>query len=742
MRWISGHTGRFARGTAAVLACLLMAGSCGAVPGDDAAPGGQAEQRTPLTGTDFVQVAAENGLALYVHPATGEFYAEDGQGRRWHSNPPEREKDEIATGFNRTNMDSALIIHTINSKRVVDDTNSTIASVNKGGLTAYRTAGGAVLEYHMPSEKITIPLSVTLAPGGLEVSILTREIREEGDLKLVDCTLLPYMGSAGPDDTGYVILPDGCGTLVEFSPGQTALPAALSYKKTVYGRDAAFSSRSVTSRTEKINLPVFATKTEDTAVLGVVTQGDALTALELFPKGQQSQQTAVHPIMTYRNVDTTIAHEGEWNEKQITIYGTVPTSVERYTVRYYLMGTADYSEIAAQVADHYMAGRDAAVQRPAGAQLTVQMLGAVRKPDTILGIPIRTVYAATTYRQAEQLLEGLKDAGVREMQLVYHGMFAGGLYDKMPVNAQTEGKLGSGGDLKALQSYLRENGIGFYPAADLSAIYRSGNGVSYKQDAIRDVGGGVRELTDYFASTYVADEDGRKWTLLKPGKTGTVYRKFTAALVKKGFATFADVGVENLASNNHRPFFGENKGNDRETAKEARAAAVQTASEQLQGYMAENAAAYLLPYTTDILNAPSASSRQLGFGREIPFYQLVASRFARISSRPVNFETDETAAVLRTIEYGMIPSAYFCGSDTSALANTDANWLYAADGEKLTARCAAILETYGEALRVIAASPMTAHRQTGERVYETTYASGEKIVVDYGNGTVAVKPAA
>ena len=98
---------------------------------------------------------------------------------------------------------------------------------------------------------------------------------------------MPYLGSAGPQETGYLLVPDGSGALLDFSPESKALPS-FQYKEPVYGRDPMGSVLSKSSNSEEIKLPVFAIKTGERTVMGMITEGDALSSIEVFATGSKT----------------------------------------------------------------------------------------------------------------------------------------------------------------------------------------------------------------------------------------------------------------------------------------------------------------------------------------------------------------------------------------------------------------------------------------------------------------------
>lgn len=696
-------------------------------------------QGEALTGDAYVTVAQAGTRRLCVQPATGAFYMEDSAlGQTLYSNPPDLEEDTLASGYNLFSMSSAFILRYIDRKKVTNETNSTVASVRKNGLIVHRTTDGALLTYRCPDLGLTIPITCVLGGEGLEVSILVDQIREEGDYQLLECAFMPYLGSAGPADTGYLVLPDGSGALMEFSP-DSARQSSFQYKKRVYGRDLMESVQSQVSRSEDIRLPVFGVKTAGKTVLGIVTAGDALSSIEVFAKGSKSLHTAVHPVLHYRGTFSRTLFDTSWEKKTAVIVAENAAAIERYTVRYTLMGEADYSAIAAATAAYYRQQTTAGGKgRDTAATLYLQVLGAVRRPTSVCGVPANPVYAATTYEEAVDILKRLKGAGTGGIHVLYQGMFAGGLYDKLPRKAGLEKALGGSSALASLQRAVRDLGGRLAPVADLSAIYVSGNGLSKQRDASRDFAGGSKEIRAFSPITYMEEVDGPSYTVLEPGKTASVYETFTAGLLKEGFDVFADGGIGRLASNNHRHFFGASRFADREEVKRTQQDAAADAAARLQGYMAAYASGYLFPYVTNVYDIPATSSRLDGFTREIPFYSLVASSFAQLAAAPLNGSSDETGYLLRCLEYGLLPSVTVSGKDTADLLETRANWLYAADAAAIVRTVAAIQETYRDALAIVGTEPLTAHERVRDGVYRSTYAGGHTLLINFTDAPVDV----
>lgn len=683
-----------------------------------------------LTGKEYITVKENSLLKLCLQPDTGDFYVEElATGNKTYSSPVDAQADPLAKGYNLMTLQSAFEITYISKNQVTDMTNSLVSSVRKNGLSVYKTAGGAKLVFELPEIGITIPIAIELLEDSIEVSVIVTEIKEEGDYKLLTLTLYPFLGAAAYDKSGSVVLPDGCGALIDFEAGM-ASTTTDTYRKAVYGGNAINAAVSVASETGTLQLPVFGISTDTSGILGIITKGDSLSDIEVYYKGSKNSYTAVHPIFRYRGTTTRTLFDSSWDRKKVTIVADQSSKLEAYTVRYYTMQNADYVAMAKKVAEYY--GSNEKERKSAEATVSVRIPAAARKADSILGIPVKSVFAINDYSAVSAVADKLQSAGINKLNVFYAGAFSGGLYDAMPVSAKPERKLGSKKELKELLSKLEESGAALYPEADLSRIYKSGNGVWQRLNASHDFSGGVKELSDYSpVTTYAATVDPLKYTVLCAAKYDKVYSKFVKGLNKYGFKGFIDVGTDALASDNPH---GKNA-TDCYAAQVLQRDAVANASAKCENYIVKNAAAYLLPFVTGITDAPYVSSRMDGFSREIPFYSLVAGEFAGIWATEINDIENTDVYLLRCLEQGLLPAAYISLKDTSVLSETAADGFFAADADSVTERLSQLIKKAGGALDIIAENALSDHTSK-DGVFISTYADGTRIYGNYNDRAV------
>jgi len=691
----------------------------------------------PFTTSGLESLIEKNGKKLSLDTATGEFvYTDTVSNQSIYSNPVNRADDTIATAYHKLNMDSQLMIRFANDKRVILDQNSAVGSARKDGMKAYKLDNGFRIEYEFVSEKIMIPLEVTVDETGLCVRVILDQIEETGTNSLIDFSLLPYLGSAGMTDEGYLLIPDGSGALVRFTSEKEIVAGGLYYKKDIYGRDPAYDIRAIEHVSQKIMLPVFGVSTQKGGMLGIITQGDAISALEIFSEGVQSENTVVHPYVTVRPIDTVTIHRGEWNESTVQLISTVKAGGFDYEVRYDALAAdeCDYTAMARNAAEHYIrvfAQPDERSSKDSPVMM-VKLLMAVRKPGSILGIPVNTPYPVTTASQVNEINAMLHEEISGPVGMILNGAFKGGIYDKIPLKAKHEPRIG-----KVSSITVPEKDMLFF-SADLISIYRSGNGIRYRADASRSISGGFNQSYDYMKSTFQKNEKGVIWTTLRPARIVEVYEKFANSFNKSGITSLEDTGVSGLSSDNHRTFGKKQSGSDREIVKLVHVEAVKALRGKTKDYSVIFAPAYLLGYVTQTTNVPAASSNWTGYSECVPFYQMVVSRFVPLYGEPVNRIQKRDEYLLRSAEYGMLPQIELTGSETSVLRDTAARDLYNGYFADWAGEIGEWDTKYSEAWDVIRSAYLTGHEITGQYTARSDFSDGSVFELDYSKMKITV----
>lgn len=712
--------------------CLLLSGvlSVQAVPPNLAQPkiGDSIEAVTSYS---------QDGLRLIADPQTGEIRVENEQtGYAWYSNPTDRENDKVAAGFNKMNLSSQLVVTYLDKNGQTDSTNNFVGSIRKSAFTCEKIENGFRFVFTFPSENFVIPVEYTLANGALVCNIPIDEVEESGEDRLCEIQLLPLFGAGASSESGYILLPDGCGALIEFGCSQAKAKVLGGYKSFVYGRDPVLTTTTVVGQTETLLMPMFGVKKDEAAFLAIIESGDALSMVTAMPNNKESSYATVSPTLVYRNTDNAILREMKSSEKSILVYDETPVSLENYTVSYHFLsgGDANYSGMA-QVARRYY--ETLGMDGTAGYTGTyLELTAGARMSDYFLGIPMQRYTAFTTLSQARDIVAYLNDSGVEQIAVKYDSLFSGGEQYKMTQKAKVERKVRDMG-LKAFLSDIANAGNRMFPTVDLLKIHASSSGVSKKNDAVRNVSGGIFTGYTFLRSTTRKDTSAAYYTIAKASVFSDLVTAYCSAMNKRGFTNYADLTSGNLLpSDHHRSVFSKQKPTDRQQVLNTYIATYESITDQSDFLMFDRACGYVFPYATDLTSVPMQSSRYELFTKDVPFVQMVLHGKVAYSSQSVNICDNTDVAMLKCLEYGSTPLFSLVYEGMDRLAASAYNERFSSSYFYWRDQIVAYNTRYELAYKQIAGRTMLQHMEVQDGVYVTQYAGGVSVAVNYTDALV------
>lgn len=133
-----------------------------------------------------------------------------------------------------------------------------------------------------------------------------------------------------------------------------------------------------------------------------------------------------------------------------------------------------------------------------------------------------------------------------------------------------------------------------------------------------------------------------------------------------------------------------------------------------------------------VIGVPVDSSEEDVFERSIPFYQMVTHGYVATTAPAMNTAYDQQSAFLKAVETGSELYYEVMAADPTLLQTTRHNQYYNAS---YSAWKNTILEQYGayaSLLKEIYDQPITGHVRMTDDVYQTVYANGIAVVVNYG----------
>lgn len=681
---------------------------------------------------EVILVAENDRLELHYDTVESQIILKDKLTQEeWRSTPDDIAQDKRATGVNKINRQSDLIVQYHNTSYVTDQVNSYTGAIKKGDFTWELIENGVAIRYYFPKQGFVIPVQYVLEEDCLAASIISEGIEEEvwedpdtdpeKKQSVMNVALLPFMGAAGSDDEGYLIIPDGSGALIHFNNGRTG---AAIYQQDVYGRDDALTIRKAATTTYDVNMPLFGIVRNGRALMAVVENGDYQTQLNAMVNGQLTGYSNAYFAVQYIHMEANTIMPGSEHSTDVMLPTNTFRDMGNFTVRYYPLAAenATYADVAA--AYRAQLGLKESIADAATQQL--EMVASIPSIDTFLGVPYESVRVLTSYEQAAQTLRDFAAEGLNDLTLRYTGWSKQSVRGKMVTGLDLDNRLGGKKAFDGLRQAVKETGAEMVLAVDLIDIYEDGNGYWSLFAATNSVNSTAKQVPEFLQSTGYQDPEGKPWYLLSPDKVPEAARKLAENLSGQ-----VDGVSLSMLGNTVYSSFGKT-GISRTSAGMYWQQALETLSGKIQTLSAKTASAYAFPYIEQVDATPCASSRFEVTDMEIPFYQMVTHGAMVLYTEPANEDGNVRKALLRAIEYGMYPSWRVIAGDTALLSGTDyASWHAASldawrEEIKNTAAWMAPLGVY-------AGMQMTGHEQVTATLSVTTYANGDMVLVNYGS---------
>lgn len=695
-----------------------------------------------LVETEGFETVAENSrYQLQTNSATAEIAVVCKQtGAVWYSNPPDREADEISNGKYKNQMNCQLLIQYANNEKSIQSTNNFVASVKKGDYASEKIEGGIRYEFYFSTEGFVIPVEYVLGEDGLRVSVVNEDIQQLKRNSLLKYGVLPYFGCASAGEEGYLVLPDGSGAIMEYKADPKTAAKYSEYYADVYGRDPAYTLKSVKNNTQTVLVPTFGFCREQGGVFAWVEQGDALSSLLAYPANMVTGYCNAYFEGTYRGIDEALLQEMTASEKTVKVLSQTAVSLPRYTVYYGFVEQAspDYATLATQVREYMTKRQKLSPLTDTQVPLYLELVGSVAGIKSFLGIPYEAQKALTDYEEAADLITTLHEKGVEQIVLSYLGWSNETPYRQMNTKGKASNELGGTKKLEELLSLLNQNGDRVFLTDDRVRLYQSGNGLSLNTDSARNLTGGIMYGMLYQRSVYRKDIDGLQWGYLKNDLLPEAGTDFAEAMSRWDINGVGVWGLgSTLYSDNHKSVLQKRTASDRQQAL----AYAQSALEALRGegeLLVDAAHAYAYPYATDITSLPLTSSRYTSFTADVPFLPMLLHGYVSYSSGAINLRSDDETYFLRAVEYGALPLYTFADTSEESLLDTELSWLTSPDASAWLDILATRQASVQEICASVQGKAIVGHTCVETDVYVTTYEGGIRIAVNYREQAVEV----
>ena len=716
--------------------------------GGDGIEAGEGDEEVPVTQEEALaamKVYAQNdNLKLYVNEATCIFAVENKKsGYVWWSAPYDFETDPIASSTQQNMMASTL------SYQPYDATNNNLAniiyysydaSVSKGSFNVEQIENGVRFNFTFGSHFFYVPVSIVLEENSFTATVHTDEIDElygsyDGAIiyELVTMNLLQSMGAGRADENGYLLVPDGSGAVINFNNGKTSTQA---YQSRVYGSDLAISRNKAGVKNEQTYLPVIGIVKEleagDEALLAVVTEGDAYASVNATVSGQAT--TSINSAwfsFECRATDTyTIG-----TKTPLTVFQSGDLRIDKISVRYYVMSDSELN--IADLADIY---RNYLIEEKGLAKQSMEdssdlyltTMGGTVKKQSVLGFPVDMQTVATSYSEALEIIQKLKELGVDGITVTYNDFNDCGVTGKISDGVNYSGKLGGKNAFDELYGYVKSNGFTLYPSVDIMEYVRSGYGYSFTLNSSKRMTNAYATQTAFELAYGLPDTEVKpSWTILSPYYWPDLFNKITDSFKKEGIDS---ISLTQATAVLYSDFGRRNADGKEHILRQDAMDLLINGYRQLNGagisIIAQECNAYALPYVSAITNVPLYSSNYDLFDYDVPFYQLVVHGYIPYSSKPVNASSNADELLLLSMLTGAGVHYELMYHSPNDFTDSEYDTYFYADYSGWLEKAAVNYKLFKDTVSNLSDKTIIKYERSSDRNYTTTYSDGTVINVD------------
>lgn len=558
---------------------------------------------------------------------------------------------------------------------------------------------------------------------------------------LVQINVLPYFGAANSEETGYMLVPDGSGALINLNSGKTS---AQPYRQRVYGRDHSTSAvREFSFDMEtQIHLPVFGSKHEDKGFLAVIESGDTFAQIQAEIAGMSDSYNKVWTSFFYiPNARVYMQSGGAviyMRDLSINMYQVRPYQ-EDMVIRYTFLDKDEASYVGMAhryqqyLVDRYQLDRMVPTDK---IPLLLELVGGIEKVEPVFGVSQKVVKPITTFEQAGLIVDDLIAQGIDELVVRYSGWLKGGLEHVFPAKLKLETKLGSEAELKQLAADLAAKNIDLYPNVNFLNVYKSSLlGFINFRDAARGLDRRPAYLNRYDLATHLR-VTGEEIPLLSPAKFPSVIDGFMKGYKDLGISGLSfDVLGEQLYADYR---VKEQELVDRDQARDIFVNELTKIKEQGYKLMFSGTNAYTLPFADFVVDAPSYTRNFEIIDGGVPFYQIVLRGYIPYAGEPGNLTRRSQTYLLKLLETGAVPYYMVSYADSVEVKASRFESLYSLNYQD---RSDDIVDMYTEAnsiLQPLWHERIIDHEALAVNVYRTTYENGTSVIVNYNSVPVEV----
>lgn len=578
-----------------------------------------------------------------------------------------------------------------------------------------------------------IPLEYRLNNDAVDVSIPMCAVQENGGGSIFRIQLLRYFGAAGTDEQGYMLVPNGSGSLIHFNNGKTT---SENYSEYVYGIDKLAAEYTVRENTEDIKIPVYGLFRDESSIFATIEDGAAFANISADISGKIHNYNYVYSSFVLRGNDKLSMFGTTGNEADIPIVEKNFYNAN-LMVRYTMLtkDNAGYAGAANYYRERLVNEGVLKAQEKTADDIKFyyDVLGGVMMNKFFLGTRYEGMYAMTTFEQAADISSDLAESGITNQVMNFQGWMNRGYYHDVVDKIQVPAVLGGKSDLKKLNETVANNGgtlyadVAFQKVTEISKRYSEGNETS------RYYGGGYIANFGLVNPATLRQTSGLGWEeniyyLISPKFLVRYIDQFTT---KIGKYDVDGISLRDLGNVLHSDKKRTNIINREEALDVVDASLAQLAAVGKK-IMLNDSNSYAFAYANDIINVPLSDNDYYIVDETVPFYEMLIHGYIDYCGAVINLSDtyDKREIVLGLVEAGASPHFMFTYQSSSEIKETGLNRFYSTNYDNWKGDALSIYNEVNEVLKHVNGAHITDHKILENDTHTVSYDNGVTIYIN------------
>lgn len=558
----------------------------------------------------------------------------------------------------------------------------------------------------------------------LKVEIPFDEISYKNTYPITQLSVLPYFGSANVDDKGFILVPEGGGSLINFNNGKTRQNG---YYADVYGWDYASDRQAVIKET-RTAFPVFGVSYEDanSSFICIMNEGAEYAGVTAEIAGKLANYN-------YVRADYKMLHSEKFEvstrntSAQYSYEETLPVG-ESIVQTYKFINSSSYVDMAKSYRN-YLFGNTKKVN-DSETPLVIEVIGAVDKVQQVAGLPKTLPYKLTDYAQAADIINDVETMGFKNVQYKLSGFINDGVRQKQLEKFKFIDALGGKSGFKKMLKSVSDTSAKLYLDGSVQYARQASfwNGFSRYGDPARFVSSEICELYEYSPVWYGKLEEKDPYYLLKPSNISKSFDTFLKNGKKYNIAglSYSDTGMDLSAD------YNDHKVVTRAQAADMQVEKLKNVTDAGLQVMVNAGNDYVLPEVSMITNLDLHGNKYAILDKDVPFYQIALHGYKDFTGSPINLGYENDQIVLENAESGAGLYYVVMNANERILQETDYSKYYAACYDSWRDRIKLTYERYNNEVGKVRNATISDHKYLTNDVTVTTFDNGYDIYVNYG----------